>query len=216
MLASGPLTSPGLRDNPLIDSEEELIRQAQRADSDAFCALAEHYERRIYSLAFHYCHDSEDAEDLSQEVWLRAYQAIRSFRGESSFYTWLRRITINCFLNRRRARSFGRRGQNIEFSSLELVSNTSEASGISSERTLHNRILLEKVREALSELTTQQRLIFVLKHYEGMTYEEISEAVGCSTGTAKKSVSRAIAKLRTRLDVAVGTTDCVPCAAGEF
>jgi len=87
---------------------------------------------------------------------------------------------------------------------------------MSSERTLHNRILLEKVREALSELTTQQRLIFVLKHYEGMTYEEISEAVGCSTGTAKKSVSRAIAKLRTRLDVAVGTTDCVPCAAGEF
>jgi len=200
----------------LIDSEEELIRQAQRADSDAFCVLAEHYERRIYSLAFHYCHDSEDAEDLSQEVWLRAYQAIRSFRGESSFYTWLRRITINCFLNRRRARSFGRRGQNIEFSSLELVSNTSEASGMSSERTLHNRILLEKVREALSELTTQQRLIFVLKHYEGMTYEEISEAVGCSTGTAKKSVSRAIAKLRTRLDVAVGTTECVPCAAGEF
>src|SRR5437773_12011119 len=99
MLASGPLTSPGLRDNPLIDSEEELIRQAQRAETDAFCALAERYERRIYSLAFHYCHDSEDAEDLSQEVWLKAYQAIRTFRGESSFYTWLRPISIHCFRN---------------------------------------------------------------------------------------------------------------------
>ena len=81
---------------------------------------------------------------------------------------------------------------------------------------LHNQILLQKVRQALSELTTQQRLIFLLKHYEGMTYEEISEAVGCSTGTAKKSVSRAIAKLRTRLEVAAGTTECVPCTAGEF
>ena len=199
----------------MIDSEEELIRQAQRAETDAFCALAERYERRIYSLAFHYCHDSEDAEDLSQEVWLRAYQAIGTFRGESSFYTWLRRITINCFLNHRRAKSFVRRGQDIEISSLDLVSNAA-ASSLSSERLLHNRILLAKVRQALSELTTQQRLIFLLKHCEGMTYEEISEAVGCSTGTAKKSVSRAIAKLRTRLDVAAGNTECVPCTAGEF
>jgi RNA polymerase sigma-70 factor (ECF subfamily) len=200
----------------VLDREQELIGQAQRANTDAFCALAEGYERRIYSLAFHYCHDSEDAEDLSQEVWLRAYQAIGSFRGESSFYTWLRRITINCFLNHRRARSFGRHGQSVELSTQDLVPNTIEASGISSERTMHDRILLDKVRQALSELTTQQRLIFVLKHYEGMTYEEISEAVGCSMGTAKKSVSRAIAKLRKRLDVAVETNECVPCAASEF
>jgi len=199
----------------VIDSEEELIRQAQRADSDAFCALAERYERRIYSLAFHYCHDSEDAEDLSQEVWLRAYQAIRTFRGDSSFYTWLRRITINCFLNHRRAKSLVGRRPGIEVSSLELVSNAA-VSSLDSECMLHNQILLEKVRQALSELTTQQRLIFLLKHYEGMTYEEISEAVGCSTGTAKKSVSRAIAKLRTRLEVAAGKTECVPCTAGEF
>ena len=199
----------------MIESEEELIRQAQRADSDAFCALAERYERRIYSLAFHYCHDSEDAEDLSQEVWLRAYQAIGTFRGESSFYTWLRRITINCFLNHRRAKSLVGRQYDIEVSSPELVSNAA-VSSLSSERTLHNQILLEKVRLAMSELTTQQRLIFLLKHYEGMTYEEISEAVGCSTGTAKKSVSRAIAKLRTRLEVAAGTAECVPCTAGEF
>src|SRR3989442_7898771 len=215
MLASGPLTSPGLGDNPVIDSEEELIRQAQRADSDAFCVLAEHYERRIYSLACHYCHDSEDAEDLSQEVWLRAYQAIRTFRGESSFYTWLRRITINCFLNHRRAKSLVGRRPDIEVFSPELVSNAA-VSSLGSERMLHNQILLEKVRQALSELTTQQRLIFLLKHYEGMTYEEISEAVGCSTGTAKKSVSRAIAKQRTRLGVAAGTTKWVPCPAGEF
>ena len=199
----------------MIDSEEELIRQAQRADTGAFCALAERYERRIYSLAFHYCHDSEDAEDLSQEVWLRAYQAIRTFRGESSFYTWLRRITINCFLNHRRAKSLIGHRPDIEVSSLENVSKAA-VSSLSSERMLHNQILLENVRQALSELTTQQRLIFLLKHCEGMTYAEISEAVGCSTGTAKKSVSRAIAKLRTRLEVAAGTTECVPCTAGEF
>jgi RNA polymerase sigma-70 factor, ECF subfamily len=195
--------------------EDELIRRAQAADTEAFCLLAQGYERRIYLLAFHYCHNPQDAEDLSQDVWLKAYQALPTFRGESSFYTWLRRITINSFLNHQRAKSFARHGQNIEVSSLDLVSNAA-VSSLSSERALHNRILLEKVRQALSELTTQQRLIFLLKHYEEMTYEEISEAVGCSTGTAKKSVSRAIAKLRTRLDVAAGTTECVPCTAGEF
>jgi len=182
----------------VIDSEEELIRQAQRADTDAFCALAERYERRIYSLAFHYCHDSEDAEDLSQEVWLRAYQAIRTFRGESSFYTWLRRITINCFLNHRRAKSLVGRRSDIEVSSLELVSKAA-VSSLSSERMLHNQILLENVRQALSELTTQQRLIFLLKHCEGMTYEEISEAVGCSTGKSAGLAPSRILRTKTTL-----------------
>lgn len=198
----------------MTDSEAELIRQAQRADSEAFCVLAERYERRIYSLALHYCQDMQDAEDLSQEAWLRAYRAIHTFRGESSFYTWLRRITINCFLNYRRARSSYRGTQDIEACSLDFASQANGTSG--SETTLHNRILLENVKQALFELTAQQRLIFLLKHYEGMTYEEISEAVGCSTGTAKKSVSRAINKLRTRLDIAVPDAECVPCTAGEF
>ncbi|MDQ2921713.1 MAG: hypothetical protein M3R52_08925, partial [Acidobacteriota bacterium] len=71
-------------------SEDELIRRAQSADMDAFCLLAQRFERRIYSLALHYCHNHQDAEDLSQEVWLKSYQALNTFRGESSFYTWLR------------------------------------------------------------------------------------------------------------------------------
>src|SRR5260370_32272356 len=84
---------------PVTGTEAELIARAQSADTDAFCQLASRYKRRIYSLALHYCHDPHDAEDLSQEVWLKAYQAIVTFRGEASFYTWIRKITINCFLN---------------------------------------------------------------------------------------------------------------------
>jgi len=86
--------------------EDELIQRAKSADPEAFCLLAKGYERRIYLLAFHYCHNPQDAEDLSQEVWLKAYQALGTFRGESSFYTWLRKITINCFLNHQRARRY--------------------------------------------------------------------------------------------------------------
>jgi RNA polymerase sigma-70 factor, ECF subfamily len=186
--------------------EDELIKRAQSADTEAFCLLAKGYERRIYLLAFHYCHNPQDAEDLSQEVWLKAYQALGSFRGESTFYTWLRKITINCFLNHQRARRYGWRGAKTDVKLLpvdSIVSDERVASISNSETTLHNRILAERVMQALSELTPPQRLIFLLKHHEGMTYEEIAKAVGCSTGTAKKSVSRAVRKLREHLDIEV-------------
>jgi len=194
---------------PQSTSEDELIRRAQAADLDAFCLLAQRFERRIYSLALHYCHNHQDAEDLSQEVWLKSYQALKTFRGESSFYTWLRKITINCFLNQERARSFRWRGQTTGiqlFDAEAIENNESRAPAADSENSLLNRIMVEKVMQALSELSSQQRLIFLLKHHEGMTYEEIAKAVGCSTGTAKKSMSRALIKLRERLNVDVQST----------
>jgi RNA polymerase sigma-70 factor, ECF subfamily len=186
--------------------EDELIQRAKAADTEAFCQLAKGYERRIYLLAFHYCHNPQDAEDLSQEVWLKAYQALGTFRGESTFYTWLRKITINCFLNHRRTRRYSWRGQktNVELLTVDSIEGHERvASTSNSETTLHNRILAERVMRALSELTAPQRLIFLLKHHEGMTYEEIAKAVGCSTGAAKKSVSRAVRKLREHLEVEV-------------
>ena len=86
-----------------MTGEEELIRRAQGGDLEAFCRLAREYERRVYTLALHYCRDPADAEDLSQEVWLKAFKSLGGFRFESSFHTWLRRITVNTFLNHRRA-----------------------------------------------------------------------------------------------------------------
>ena len=194
----------------MTNIEDELIKRAQSADIEAFCQLTARYERRIYSLALHYCHNPQDAEDLSQEVWLKAYQAIGSFRGESGFYTWIRKITINCFLNDRRADSSRGRGSDIQ---IPVEADAAPAIAAGSETTLHNRILFERVMRALSQLTPQQKLIFLLKHHEGMTYEEIAKEIGCSTGTAKKSVSRAVAKLRQQLDAGVSAGEYVPCAA---
>ena len=95
----------------MAESDPDLIKRAQAHDLEAFCLLAERYARRIYLLAFHYCRNTQDAEDLSQEVWLKAYQALGGFRSDASFYTWLRRITINSFLNHQRASTFRRQGQ---------------------------------------------------------------------------------------------------------
>ena len=186
----------------MADSDTDLIKRAQAQDLDAFCALAERYARRIHLLASHYCQNTQDAEDLSQEVWLKAYQAVQTFRFDSSFYTWLRRITINTFLNHRRSNFFRWRGQSTVVQLLPIdLDDSGELVGSSSAspENIYNKLLFENVVSALAELTPSQRLAFLLRHYEGMTYDEIANAMNCSTGTAKKGVWRAIAKLRARL-----------------
>ena len=186
----------------MAESDADLIKRAQAQDLDAFCALAERYARRIHLLASHYCQNTQDAEDLSQEVWLKAYQAVQTFRFDSSFYTWLRRITINTLLNRRRSNFFRWRGQSTVVQLLPIdLDDSGELVGSSSAspENIYNKLLFENVVNALAELTPSQRLAFLLRHYEGMSYDEIANAMNCSTGTAKKGVWRAIAKLRARL-----------------
>jgi len=198
-----------------LTSEDELVRQAQAGDTEAFCLLAQAYERRIYSLALHYSRERQDAEDLSQEVWLKAYAALSTFRNESSFYTWLRQITINCFLNHRRAKSYRWHHQTSDTASIEnyAISDDTGLSARGLETTLQNHLVVEKVMQALAGVTPQQRLIFLLKHQEGMTYDEIAKELGCSPGTVKKSVSRTIAKLREKLGANQERENYISCAA---
>lgn len=184
----------------VTDNEADLIRRAQANDANAFCSLAERYGRRIYLLAFHYCRNAQDAEDLSQEVWLKAYQALAGFRADSSFYTWLRRITINAFLNHQRTSSSRQQGQTTILELIDADAETGIESRSASAETVYNKVLFESVMNALADLTPSQRLMFLLRHYEGMSYDEISAAMNCSSGTVKKSVSRAITKLRAKLD----------------
>jgi RNA polymerase sigma-70 factor (ECF subfamily) len=200
-------------------NDSDLVRRAQDDDIDAFCALAERYARRIHLLAFHYCRNAQDAEDLSQEVWLKAYQALGSFRSDSSFYTWLRRITINTFLNHRRSRLFRRRGQTTIVELLRIDPENAETlleSHSVSPENIYNKLLFGSVVNALRELTPPQRLMVLLRHYEGMSYDEIASEMNCSSGTVKKGVSRAIAKLRARLEPETEATDGVPTLANEF
>jgi RNA polymerase sigma-70 factor, ECF subfamily len=200
----------------MTESDTDLIRRAQANDLDAFCLLAERYARRIHLLALHYCRNAPDAEDLSQEVWLKAYQALASFRSDSSFYTWLRRITINAFLNHRRSGFFRRRGQTTVVELLQIDADEVLDSRSASPENIYNKLLLENVSKALAELTPSQRLAFLLRHYEGMSYEEIATAMNCSTGTVKKGVSRAIGKLRAKLSPDASTAEALTTLANEY
>jgi RNA polymerase sigma-70 factor (ECF subfamily) len=203
-----------------VIQEDKLIERAQEGDQEAFCLLARSYQRRIYALALHYTRDPHEAEDLSQEVWLKAYRAIGGFRGEAGFYTWLRRITVNTFLNHQREMktmySSGKKAFRLgEMVSLDELGLTPAEPRQAHEERLQQQMMVEKVMEGLSELTAQQRLIFLLKHREGMTYDEIASACAVSTGTVKKALFRAINRLRERLGVKFGPAEDVSYAARD-
>lgn len=178
--------------------EKELIAAAQSGDRDAFCQLARQYQHRIYALALYYTRDAHNAEDLSQEVWLKAYRALDMYRGEASFYTWLRQITINTLLNHQRTRMFSLFSTKTAAQNISL---TDADFDLPVEPGQHQRLLVQQVLEALGELGARERLIFLLKHQEGMTYDEIALACGVSSGTIKKALFRTVTKLRQQLGV---------------
>jgi RNA polymerase sigma-70 factor (ECF subfamily) len=204
-----------------LTSEDELIRRAQGGDLEAFCGLASAYERRVYALALHYCGRPEDAEDLSQEVWLKAFRSLGGFRRESSFHTWLCRITVNTFLNHRRANVVTRDGEKtaVRLDSLEeMLEAKTPARALGrddAEDDIQRKVLAGRVLDALGELTEQQRLIFLLKHREGLTCREVAEAVGCSVGSVKKSLFRSLEKLRASFGLAAREAEEEPTAAGR-
>ncbi|HUQ31033.1 MAG TPA: sigma-70 family RNA polymerase sigma factor [Pyrinomonadaceae bacterium] len=205
----------------MTPSEIELVTEARRGDAEAFSLLARRFERRIYTLALYYTRDPADAEDLSQEVWLKAYRALPTFRGEASFYTWLRHIMANAFLNHRRDETLRGNESALSLEPADSAGLDEELSEQLKGRERHveeeydRRALVEKVFQALGELTPQQRLIFLLKHREGMTYEEIAVSLQCSVGTIKKALFRAVTKLRLQLGVEPAPLEYAGCAVNR-
>lgn len=168
-----------------------------------------------------YTREQADAEDLAQEVWLKAYKALGTFKGEASFYTWLRQITVNTFLNHRRRETRRRSDHTTSLEAGADAATDGDMDGLLKgrahrvEEEYDQRILVERVFQALGELTPQQRLIFLLKHREGMTYEEIARTFNCSTGTIKKALFRAVTKLRQQLGVEPAPLEYAQCGAGR-
>jgi len=177
--------------------EAELIARAQTGDVEAFCELAANHQRSLYLLALKYSGNHHDAEDLTQEVMLNAYRAIHQFRGMSSFRTWLARIMVNSFLNQKRKTDplVSSQRQNATEDIFESAL-CSPKTHHNSERGVHNRLVMQQVLDLLRSVPERQRLMFLMKHQEGMTCEEIAHTMGTSVGTVKKTLFRVVDRLR--------------------
>ena len=168
-------------------AESDLIAKAKSGDLDAFCVLVSDHQRVMYALALRFCNNHHDAEDLVQEVFLSAYRAISRFRGECTFHTWLRRIMVNSFLARRRRKE--------PPAASELDGRIGVASA-GSDRAAFNNVVVQQILHRLEEIPARQRLMFIMKHREGLTCEEIAEYFGTSVGTVKKTLFRVVQRLR--------------------
>lgn len=183
------------------DEDKELVRKAQAGDDFAFGRLVEKYQRRIYSLAWNMTGNHSDADDLAQEVFLKCYRAIGSFRFKSAFYTWLYRIAVNTIITRRKQI---RRDTHLEFqpASLDISGNpylSPGRQGGRADRSLVKNEIRSAVREAIDSLPEKHRAVVVMHELEGLTHAEIGKILSCSEGTVRSRLHYARKKLKNKL-----------------
>ncbi|MBT3299434.1 MAG: RNA polymerase sigma factor [Candidatus Marinimicrobia bacterium] len=167
---------------------QDLILDAKTGNAEAFHALVAYHDEKIMTLALQLTRHRQDAEDLYQEVFLKAYKNIESFRMESSFYTWLYRIMVNAFLNHQRKEE----KITIQESSRELPNPVESISA----QPQPDTEVSERINQILMALPKQQKTVFILKHFQGLKIREISDMMNISSGTIKKYLFRAMEKMR--------------------
>lgn len=181
--------------------DAELVARAQAGDRDAVQTLLERYERRLLNVLVAMVRNPEDARELLQETFVRAFRNLDGFKGESSFYTWIYRIAMNLAIDHQRR---GGKRPLVEFDDgvglkEDAVGEGSASLGVDPFRNVRSRELGRKIFRAIESLTPDHRAVILLREIDGLSYEEISEVLGCSLGTVMSRLHYARKKLQSRL-----------------
>lgn len=174
------------------DTDQQLVQRVQAGDRSAFNLLVLKYQHRVLKLVGRFVSDAAEAEDVAQEAFLKAYRALGSFRGDSAFYTWLYRIAINTAKNalvssRRRPVDF-----NLDLQDPEQYDRHAKLKEVDTpEGVLLTDEIREVVENAMAQLPEDLRTAIVLRELEGLSYEEIAEAMDCPVGTVRSRIFRA-------------------------
>lgn len=185
------------------DPDWALVEQYRQGSARAFDKLVSRYKDRIYNVAYRFLGNHEDAQDIAQEAFIRAYQGIEGFKGSSKVYTWLYSIAGN--LARNKLRDSTRKGRN-KGSSLEAlqenapdVAQAHASTTETPEQIARGKELEERLQVCLDEMPEHYRMTFVLRTFEKLTYEEIAECMACPKGTVKSRLNQARTMLHERL-----------------
>ena len=184
--------------------DDELIREAQRGERASFDSLVRRYDQSVLRLALHMLGNEQDAQDVYQEAFIKAYRHLGNFRFECSFYTWLYRIVTNLCLDQLRRRKSRREDASTVVDQsgdeMDLMANiTDDRSMANPGRELDRKVMGEKIAVALDTLTPRERTVFELKHYQGLKLRTIGEMLSTTEETAKNTLFRATRKLRANL-----------------
>jgi RNA polymerase sigma-70 factor (ECF subfamily) len=196
-MAQDAAGATGARVSPQVDT---LIRAAQRGDQDAFEQLVRMYDQSVLRLAMNLLRSPEDARDVYQEAFLRVYRNLHSFRFDCSFHTWLYRIVTNICLDQLRKRKVRKEETAVVETSDGMIdrmeSYEEEAAEANPERSMWNRELKQRIESALVGLTPRERMVFELRHYQGLRLRNIGEMLGTTEEAAKNCLFRATQKMR--------------------
>jgi RNA polymerase sigma-70 factor (ECF subfamily) len=177
-------------DSPQVDAA--IVERAQRGDKAAFSLLVRKYQHKIAGLVSRFVHDRAEVEDVVQEVFIKAYRAIRGFRGESAFYTWLYRIAINTAKNYLVAHARRPPHTDIEADEVESTELGRPLRDITTpEGSLSTKQMSERISRAIAALPEELRTAIMLRELEGLSYEEIAGAMDCPVGTVRSRIFRA-------------------------
>jgi RNA polymerase sigma-70 factor (ECF subfamily) len=179
-------------------AEWALVQQCAAGDEDACARLVTDHQRMVYQLALHLLGDTQEALDLSQEVFLRVFRTLPQFRGQSTLKTWIYRIVVNQASNRQRW--WRRRHKSQQVALDEHTATHGELADVRQfampDRVLQQRETSERVWQALERLPFDQRAVIILREIDGLSYEEISGSLGVAVGTVKSRLARAREHLR--------------------
>jgi RNA polymerase sigma-70 factor (ECF subfamily) len=186
MIMAEPV-DPKESEPPAPEEESELVRRTRHGDLQAYDDLIKRYQERIYATVYHMTSNHEDANDLAQESFIKAFQSLKSFKGGSSFYTWLYRIAVNKTIN------FLKQRKNRTHMSLNDIDFNAEHDtdliALISDKTPRREAglseLQKKLNEALLKLSEPHRLVVVLHDVQGQSHEEIAEIMDCNIGTVR-------------------------------
>jgi len=178
-------------------NDAETVKRVLAGDADAFRLLVDRHGRVLHRLAFRMTGSADDAEDVVQEAFIRAFRQLGSYDGRAAVGTWLHRITVNCAVDLLRSR---RRRPEDSGKEETLMSHTDRDHTAPQERHAHGADIRNAVARAMESLSSNERTAFVLRHFEGMSIDEIGRTLGTKVNATKHTVFRAVQKLRQELE----------------
>jgi RNA polymerase sigma factor RpoE len=197
-LASPPPVAPA---SDSRDEERELLRRAKAGELTAYDDLVRRYQERVYATIYHMTSNHEDANDLAQDTFIKAFQALHSFKGDSSFFTWLYRIAVNKTINHLKQR---KRRNHISLNDLDLnAEHDPDLVALISDKTPRRDVnlaeLQERLNAAMQKLSEVHRMVVTLHDVQGLSHEEISQIMGCNVGTVRSRLFYARQQLQAYL-----------------
>ena len=184
-----------------MTEEQNWIKKAQVGDREAFRKLVEIYQRQLFAFAYDLTGNFQDAEDLSQEVFLKMWRKLDTFRIEAKLGSWLYRIAMNTFIDRSRIKNakVHKMKDDLEDRKLAKADYRDGEPFMNPEAQIEANWMQEQVKRALDALTPKERVIFTLRHYQDLKMSDISDRLGVTTGTVKSMLFRATKKLQKKL-----------------